>query len=212
MPSELRLVVGLGNPGPRYSETRHNAGFWFVDRLAAAHGVRFHNQARLHSQVADLRPADIECRLLKPATYMNDSGRAVRAFLDYYGLEPGRILVVYDEIDLGPGTARFKRDGGDGGHNGLSDVIACLGTPDFLRLRIGVGHPGRKDAVVSYVLSRPTPEELSGIEDAMERALATMPLVFSGTIQKAMTELHSSNKQYQESHKPQATSHEEEDK
>ncbi|MGH8245429.1 MAG: aminoacyl-tRNA hydrolase [Gammaproteobacteria bacterium] len=193
MPSLLRVVVGLGNPGPRYSETRHNAGFWFLDRLAADHGVQFRRQPRLQADTAHVRGSGLDCRLLKPATFMNDSGRAVRAFVDYYGVEPGEILIVYDEIDLEPGTARLKRGGGDGGHNGLSDVIACLGGADFLRLRIGVGHPGHKDAVVAYVLSRPTPDELTRIDDAVNRARGVMPLLYAGQIQKAMTQLHSGN-------------------
>lgn len=204
MPSSLRVVVGLGNPGPRYSETRHNAGFWFLDRLAADHGVRFRRQPRLQADTAHVRGAGLDCRLLKPATFMNDSGRAVRALVDYYDVTPDQILIAYDEIDLEPGTARLKRGGGDGGHNGLSDVIACLGSADFLRLRIGVGHPGHRDEVVDYVLSRPTPDELSKIDDAVNRARDVMPLLFSGQIQKAMTQLHSSNK-------PQATSNKDDD-
>ena len=190
MPSALRLIIGLGNPGPKYTQTRHNAGFWFVDRLASDHHADFRSEARMHAESADLRADGIACRLVKPTTFMNESGRAVRAYTDYYGIEAESILVVYDEVDFPPGTVRLKQGGGDAGHNGLGDVIACLDSREFLRLRIGVGHPGRSDLVRDYVLNRPAAEERSAIDAAMERAHAVMPLLFAGEVHKAMSTLN----------------------
>lgn len=189
MSTPLQLIVGLGNPGEKYSETRHNAGFWFVDLLASGHGARFRTDGKFHGQVARINPEGTDCRLLKPSTFMNDSGRAVGAMLDYYSVPVDAMLVVHDEIDLPPGTVRLKFDGGHGGHNGLQDVIACVGS-NFMRIRIGVGHPGVRDAVISYVLNRPGRQERSLIDGAMDRALKIMPLLFEGKDQLAMTELH----------------------
>jgi peptidyl-tRNA hydrolase, PTH1 family len=186
-----KLLVGLGNPGPKYTETRHNAGFWFVDRLAAGHDAVFRREARLHGDAALLRLPGHECRVLKPATFMNDSGRAVQAMLHFYNLAPADMLVVHDEIDLAPGVARLKRGGGHGGHNGLRDIMECLGEGGFLRLRLGVGHPGSADQVVNYVLDRPRAGERELIDAAMTRALDVMPQVFTGHLQKAMHQLHS---------------------
>lgn len=186
-----KLIVGLGNPGPKYTETRHNAGFWFVDRLAAGHGAVFRREAKFHGETTSLRLPGHECRVLKPATYMNDSGRAVQAMLHFYGLAPADMLVVHDEIDLAPGVARLKRGGGHGGHNGLRDVLECLGEGGFLRLRLGVGHPGNADEVVAYVLDRPSAADHRLIDGAMTRALEVIPLLFGGHLQKAMHQLHS---------------------
>ena len=189
MSRPLQLIVGLGNPGAKYSETRHNAGFWFLDRLAAGHAAHFRTDAKFHGQAARIMSGSVDCRLLKPATFMNDSGRAVAAMLDYFAVPADAMLVVHDEIDLEPGTIRLKFDGGHGGHNGLQDVIACVGS-NFMRLRIGVGHPGFRDAVISYVLNRPGVEDRSLIDSAMDRALKVMPCLFAGQDQRAMTELH----------------------
>ena len=186
-----KLLVGLGNPGQKYSETRHNAGFWFVDRLAAAQDLGFRREAKFHGETATLRFPGHDCRVLKPTTYMNESGRAVQAAMHFYGLTPAELLVVHDEIDLPPGVARLKRGGGHGGHNGLRDIVECLGEGGFLRLRLGVGHPGNADQVVDYVLDRPRAAERALIDDAIRRALDVMPLVFDGHLQKAMKELHS---------------------
>ena len=188
MSSPVAVVVGLGNPGPRYAETRHNAGFWLVDRLAAAAGATFRMAGRFNGEVADLRTPP--CRLLKPATFMNHSGQAVAAFMAYYRLEAERLLVVHDEIDLPPGAARLKRGGGHGGHNGLRDIMAALGARDFYRLRIGVGHPGHRDAVVSYVLQRPSRDEAAAMDDAIARAIKVMPLALDGAWERAMHALH----------------------
>lgn len=182
-----QLIVGLGNPGQRYTETRHNAGFWFVDRLAAQFGARFAAEARFHAEVARLSASG--CWILKPVTFMNDSGRAVQRFAAYYDLPVESVLVVHDEVDFPAGVVRLKRGGGHGGHNGLRDVVTCIGS-DFLRLRLGVGHPGNRDDVVPYVLSRPGAGERAQIEAAMERALEVMPLVLEGNLERAMTQLH----------------------
>ena len=185
-----KLLVGLGNPGPKYTETRHNAGFWFVDRLAAGHSAGFRREAKFHGETTTLRFPGHACRVLKPSTYMNESGRAVQAAMHFYALKPAELLVVHDEIDLPPGVARLKRGGGHGGHNGLRDILECLGEGGFLRLRLGVGHPGQADQVIDYVLDRPRAAERTLIDEAVARALEAMPLVFDGHIQKAMKELH----------------------
>jgi PTH1 family peptidyl-tRNA hydrolase len=196
----VQLVVGLGNPGPRYAETRHNAGFWFVDRLAVQLGGRFAAETRFHGEVARVDSGRGGCWILKPETFMNDSGRAVQRFIAYYDIPVDAVLIAHDEVDFPAGVARLKRGGGHGGHNGLRDVVACVG-PDFLRLRLGVGHPGDKDKVESYVLSRPGAEERDLIDAAIGRALEVVPRVLAGEFEKAMTELHGSEKSKVESEK-----------
>ena len=200
MPVPLKLIVGLGNPGARYASTRHNAGFWFVDRLAMQQRCDLARQARLYGYLGRLSVDGVDCRLLKPDTYMNESGRAVRAVLDYFRIQPQEALIVHDEIDLEPGVVRLKQGGGHGGHNGLRDIVQVLGNGDFPRLRIGVGHPGHKDDVIDYVLKKAGADEQELIDDAISRALDVMPLVLSGEMEKAMTALHTNNK-------PPATSH-----
>lgn len=185
------MIVGLGNPGPKYRETRHNAGFWFIERLATEEHCDFSRQAKFHGELARLQTGASDCRLLKPDTWMNHSGRAVSAFLDYYGIDPVQMLVVHDEIDLDAGVARLKQGGGHGGHNGLRDIIAATGEKGFLRLRIGVGHPGHRDDVIDYVLRRPGSAEKKAIESGIEGALSVMPFLYKGELQKAMTQLHS---------------------
>jgi len=199
VPAPLKLIVGLGNPGDRYQATRHNAGFWFVDRLAARHHCDFARQNRLHGHLARFTADGADCRLLKPDTFMNESGRAVRAVLDYYGIKAAETLIVHDEIDLEPGVARIKQGGGHGGHNGLRDIMAALGGGGFLRLRIGVGHPGHKDDVIDYVLKKAGKAEQQLIDQALDQALDVMPLVLQGELEKAMTALHSNTKQQQKS-------------
>ncbi|HEB98046.1 MAG TPA: aminoacyl-tRNA hydrolase [Thiotrichales bacterium] len=187
----VQLIVGLGNPGPRYERTRHNAGFWFVDELVRRQACSLRNEARFHGDAARCSIDGHDCRLLKPHTFMNRSGQAVAALARFYRIPPEAILVVHDEIDLPPGTARLKRGGGHGGHNGLRDIIARLGSREFLRLRLGVGHPGHRDQVVDYVLHRPPVEEQTAIESAMDEALAVLPLVVAGELEQAMHRLHS---------------------
>ena len=191
MSSTLKLLVGLGNPGSDYTSTRHNAGFWFVDRLADKFSVQFSNETKFHGEMARIQAGDIDCRLLKPMTYMNESGRAVKAIVDYFNVSTNEILVAHDEIDLDAGVVRLKKDGGHGGHNGLRDIISHLGSKDFLRLRVGVSHPGKRDGVMPHVLGRPNADDQVLIEEAMERALSVMPLVFDSKLNKAMSELNS---------------------
>lgn len=187
----VQLIVGLGNPGPEYAQTRHNAGFWFVDELAAACRCALRNEARFHAEVARCTLHGQDCRLQKPTTFMNRSGQAVVALANFLRIPPAEILVVHDELDLPPGTARLKRGGGHGGHNGLRDLISHLGTQDFLRLRIGIGHPGDRNQVVDYVLHRPSREDRDQIDAALQRALEVMPLAVAGEFERAMHKLHS---------------------
>lgn len=188
--SDRLLIVGLGNPGPKYAETRHNAGFWFLEGLLREVGVGLKAQARLQAECARAAWQGRDLVLARPTTFMNHSGQAVRALVDYYEIAPAHILVAYDELDLPPGVARLKEGGGHGGHNGIRDMIRHLGDPGFLRLRIGIGHPGNKDAVTRYVLSRSPASQRAEIDGAIDRALAVMPLVLGGRLQDAMTRLH----------------------
>ena len=190
----IRLIVGLGNPGSEYSKTRHNAGFWFVDGLAEEHGIQFAEESRFHGEVCRINSGGIDCRLLKPSTYMNESGRAVQSMLDYFKIEATEMLVAHDEIDLDAGTARLKKGGGHGGHNGLRDIIACCGEKNFFRLRLGVGHPGTKDRVTPHVLGRPGNDDQQLIDQAIKNSLGVMPILFDGELQKATSKLHSSAK------------------
>lgn len=189
-PSQLRLIAGLGNPGPDYSATRHNAGFWFVDRLAAERQIRFAPEKRFFGELARLSAPGVDCRLFKPAVFMNESGRALQAVAAYFEIASEEMLIIHDEIDLVAGTIRLKQGGGHGGHNGLRDISEKLGGGDYLRLRIGVGHPGDKSRVTPHVLSRPAAAETALIDEAMEKGLAIMPLLFAGELERAMTRLH----------------------
>ena len=189
----MRLVVGLGNPGRKYERTRHNAGFWWVERLARGVNATLRSEGKFLGRVARLADA-AGTWLLLPATYMNESGRAVAALASFYKIEPPEILVVHDELDLPPGTVRLKRGGGTSGHNGLNNIADVLGSNDFWRLRIGIGHPRDMAAceqeVVDYVLHPPRAEEHSLIEDAIERSLEVWPLLAAGDEQAAMLRLH----------------------
>ncbi|MFK7956007.1 MAG: aminoacyl-tRNA hydrolase [Lysobacterales bacterium] len=190
MTTELNAIVGLGNPGDRYDRTRHNAGFWFLDLLAKAYGGAFRHERRLHGDATEVRLGDRRVRLLKPDTFVNESGQAVQALTHYFRLEPESVLVVYDELDLVPGVVRFKRGGGHGGHNGLRSIIAHLGTNSFPRLRIGIGHPGQKSAVTGHVLSRPSGAEQTLVDGAMDAALSLMGDFSSGHWDQAIKQLH----------------------
>lgn len=190
MTGTLRLIVGLGNPGAEYRETRHNAGFWLVDELAHRHGIALRPEARFQGETARLLLAGEDLRLLKPTTYMNRSGQAVGGLAAFYRIAPSDILVVHDDIDLSPGTVRLKIGGGHGGHNGLRDIMSVLGSRDFLRLRLGIGHPGVSDDVVDYVLRRPPAEERRCIEEALDRAVEQLPSILRGELQLAMNRLH----------------------
>jgi PTH1 family peptidyl-tRNA hydrolase len=188
--STIKLIAGLGNPGPKHEQDRHNAGFWFVDALAAAHGASFANESKFHGELCQASIASRGVRLLKPSTYMNRSGQSVRAVTDYYRIDPEEVLVVHDELDLPPGTARLKRGGGHGGHNGLRDLISHIGR-DFLRLRIGIGHPGDRNRVVGFVLQAPGRQEAVAIDDAIRASVDALSVLLRDGEQKAMHQLHS---------------------
>lgn len=190
--SSIRLVVGLGNPGREYENTRHNAGFWWVDEFARMHNLSFRSEAKFHGQAARGQLHGHEIFLLKPQTFMNVSGRAVGALAQFYKIAPAEILVVHDELDLPPGSVKLKLGGGHGGHNGLKDIIAHLGTKDFWRLRLGIGHPGERSEVVNYVLNDPRREERLLIDEATQRAQDVAHLVIEGKAEAAMLKLHSS--------------------
>jgi PTH1 family peptidyl-tRNA hydrolase len=191
--SGIRLIVGLGNVGAEYERTRHNAGFWFVDAIAGRARAGFAHERKFHGEVARLRDHGDELWLLKPATYMNRSGTAVVALALYYKILPTQILVAHDEVDLPPGSVKLKRGGGTAGHNGLKDIQAKLATPDFWRLRIGVGHPRTlqlAQEVADFVLHPPSREHAQAIEAAIERALAIVPQLIEGQFERAMMKLH----------------------
>ena len=190
MPSQIKLIIGLGNPGPDYTDTRHNAGFWFLDRLITKNNTSFSADKKFFGDTARISLEGFDCRVLKPETFMNNSGRAVKAITDYYGIEPDEVLIAHDEIDLDVGTIRIKIGGGHGGHNGLRDIIEQTGQNDFLRLRIGIGHPGHKDEVTNYVLVKPGTEAKKNIIESLARAIEIMPLLFKGELNKAMTLLN----------------------
>jgi PTH1 family peptidyl-tRNA hydrolase len=186
----LRIIVGLGNPGPEHLVTRHNAGFWFVDLLARRHGGEFRDYRKFSGETARITLSGQDIVLLKPTTYMNRSGLSVRQISDFFKIAPEDILVAHDELDLPVGSVRLKQGGGHGGHNGLRDIIAHIGE-SFWRLRLGVGHPGNKAEVIDYVLTRaPRPEE-DLILEAVGMAADCMPLLLEQGAERAMTRLHS---------------------
>ena len=194
MSTPIRLVAGLGNPGREYAGTRHNAGFWFVDRLASRLSVAFTSEGRFGGDVAKAGAL----RLVKPMTFMNLSGRAVAGLAKFFGIAPAEILVVHDELDLLPGKAKMKFGGGHAGHNGLRDIQAQLGSPDFWRLRLGIGHPRDSELtqqqVVDYVLKPPRNEDAAAIDDAIHRALEAWPAIAQGDMENAMMTLHTTNR------------------
>jgi PTH1 family peptidyl-tRNA hydrolase len=189
--SAIRLIVGLGNPGREYEATRHNAGYWWTDEFAALNKLEFRNETKFHGLMARGTLHGQEIILLQPQTYMNHSGRSVAALAQFYKVEPAAILVVHDELDLPPGVARLKTGGGHGGHNGLKDIIAQLGSRDFWRLRLGIGHPGDRALVSTYVLNDPRREEREQIDQAMQKALGVAHHVIEGKTEAAMLKLHS---------------------
>ena len=185
----LQVIVGLGNPGPGHLLDRHNAGFWFVDRLAERAGAKFRAHSKYQGEICRVELAGREVTLLKPHTYMNRSGLSIRALMDYMKVPPAEILVTHDEMDLNPGLARFKFDGGHGGHNGLKDTILHLG-PAFWRLRVGVGHPGDKALVIDFVLKRAPRAEEDRIVAAIADAADCLPIFITEGSEKAMNRLH----------------------
>lgn len=194
MSEGIQLIVGLGNPGAEYEATRHNAGFWWVDEICRDHGVALVAESKFFGRVGRLKFAGRECWLLQPATFMNASGRAVAALARFYRIVPYSVLVVHDELDLSPGVTKLKRGGGNGGHNGLKDITAQLGTPDYWRLRLGIGHPGEKSAVVNFVLKPPMKEEAVLIEDNIRDSVKLLPMLLEGSFEAAMLKLHTKPK------------------
>lgn len=192
--SSVKLIVGLGNPGAQYQQTRHNAGFWFVDEIASQYGVAFRPETKFLGEVSRVQQGSLDFWLLKPTTFMNRSGQSIQAIAKFYKIAPEEILVVHDELDLPPGTARLKKGGGHGGHNGLRDTIAALDTKEFQRLRLGIGHPGDRNQVVDFVLKAPSKIDYQQIDDAMYRASKALPDLLSGDIEKAMQALHTETK------------------
>jgi len=188
--ANLRLIVGLGNPGADYVDTRHNAGFWLIDEIAADLGLGFRFEKRFNADECKLKAHGRDVFLQKPQTFMNRSGQSVAALARYYKIAPEEILVIHDELDLSPGTNRIKQAGGHGGHNGLRDIINHLGSRDFFRIRVGIGHPGDSKQVINYVLHKPSVADLTAIEAANRDTLAVMPQLAEGRIDKAMQALH----------------------
>jgi PTH1 family peptidyl-tRNA hydrolase len=190
MSSGIKLFVGLGNPGGQYEATRHNAGFWWVDQLALTSKSQLSLDAKFFALAGKLSPTN-DTWLLKPNTFMNASGKAVAALANYYKILPEQILVIHDELDLPAGTVKLKKGGGHGGHNGLKDITAALGTADFWRLRFGIGHPGDKNEVVNFVLKAPTKDEQTAINECLDKSMNVVPQLLSGDFEQAMLKLHS---------------------
>ena len=190
MSGDLALVVGLGNPGQRYQHTRHNAGAMFLQKLCDSFKGELRSESKFHGLAGRIEIAGAEVRLLFPTTYMNKSGMAVAAIAQYYKIAPERILVAYDELDLPIGTTRLKKGGGPGGHNGVRDVISALGSPEFMRMRFGIAHPGSASKVLDYVLGDFSRDDAISIDREFDKAMAIMPLLVEGKLQIAMGELH----------------------
>lgn len=190
----IKLIVGLGNPSKEYEQTRHNAGFWFIDELAWQWKVSLKEDKKYFGEVARVNRAEGDVWLLKPLTFMNLSGKAVGALAQFYKIKPEEILVVHDELDIPCGRIRLKRGGGNGGHNGLKDIQAKLGTADFYRLRLGIDHPGDKALVSAYVLNKPSAEDKQKIDEAIGKSLQGLPLIMEGKWEEATRFLHSNGK------------------
>jgi PTH1 family peptidyl-tRNA hydrolase len=187
--SGIKLFVGLGNPSDKYEATRHNAGFWFIDAIATQTNSKLTMDAKMFGVVGKLNPTQ-DTWLLKPTTFMNNSGKAVAALANYYKILPAEILVIHDELDLPAGTAKLKFGGGHGGHNGLKDIHAALGTADYWRLRLGIDHPGDKNEVVNYVLKAPKKVEKDALEANIHAASGVVDLLIKGEFESAMQKLH----------------------
>ena len=200
--TQIRLIVGLGNPGREYERTRHNAGFWWVEAIAERKRASWSKEVKFSGWVAKVNEGGHDFWLLKPATFMNLSGRSVSALMRFYRIEAAELLVVHDELDLPPGTVKLKKGGGTGGHNGLTDIAEHLGTKDFWRLRIGIGHPGHKDLVADYVLHEARREEQEAIDPAFDRSLDLLPRIATGRINDATTWLHTTPKEMKDEAKP----------
>jgi len=191
MTNGIQLIVGLGNPGGEYEATRHNAGFWWLDQVCAETSSKLSTEAKFFGQAGRLKSA----WLLKPSTFMNNSGRAVAALANFYKIPAEAVLVVHDELDLPPGEVKLKKGGSHGGHNGLKDIVAQIGTQDFWRLRLGIGHPGpsmlnKAEAVIGYVLHQPTKGEMALIEQGIDASTTLLPMLLDGNFEAAMLKLH----------------------
>lgn len=186
----MRLIVGLGNPGPKYAKTRHNVGVWLLTELAEQHHLELREESKFFGRLAQLPGGGQACRLLIPSTYMNESGRAVRAVAEFYRIAPEEILVAHDDLDFPAEVVRLKKGGGHGGHNGLRDIMQSLGSPNFLRLRIGIGHPGNRDQVLNYVLGEPSHQDQTKIMAAITDALNAIPDLIAGDTERAFRYLH----------------------
>jgi PTH1 family peptidyl-tRNA hydrolase len=187
----IKLIVGLGNPGPRYQSTRHSVGYWLVDTVAARYGGQFRLESRFHGLLCRISVCGRDVRLLKPTTFMNQSGQSLIAAIRYFDIPLDQVLVAHDELDLPVGILRLKQGGGHAGHNGLRDVINVLGTRDFWRLRIGIDHPGDRGQVVNYVLSRASRDDEERIRNALDEAWPRLADAIAGEFQRAMSRLHS---------------------
>ena len=190
----LKLIAGLGNPGQQYEDTRHNAGFWWLEALARELGVVLRSEPKFHGRLGKLNGPHGEVWLLCPETFMNLSGKSVAALARFYKIAPESILVAHDELDLAPGVARLKQGGGHGGQNGLKDIHAQLGSTNYWRLRIGIGHPGSKEAVTGHVLGKPPQAERDRIHAAINAALMVWPELAAGNLQAAQLKLHTAAK------------------
>ena len=202
----LKLIVGLRNPGPKYAATRHNAGAWLVQALADLYTLSFKLEVTFNAELADLTIEEtfaknlqenstrIECKLMLPMTYMNESGKVIASYCKYYKIKPDELLIVHDDLDLPVGTIRLKHNGGHGGHNGLRDIFTYLGSQDFFRLRIGIGHPGHSDDVLNYVLGKPAKHDRQLIDEAIARSLLIIPMICKGYINEAMNQLNTRDK------------------
>lgn len=188
----IKLIVGLGNPGSQYLNTRHNAGFWFINAVAESCDVQLQPKIKFHGLIAKITINDNDCWLLQPATYMNLSGKAVVTMAKFHNITTEEILVAHDELDFAVGTIKLKSGGGHGGHNGLRSIISSSGSKNFYRLRIGIDHPGDKSAVTDYVLGKPSTTDKQQITDAIIRGVAVVPELVSGNIEQAMHNLHAS--------------------
>lgn len=188
----IRLIAGLGNPGPEYEQTRHNAGFWWVDEAARQLGVSLQMERGHFGLLGRTNVRGQNLWLLEPQTYMNRSGQAVASVARFFKIAPEEILVVHDELDLPPGEAKLKKRGGHAGHNGLRDIHAQLGSPDYWRLRIGIGHPGNRNEVANWVLRKPSPDDRIAITQAMDRCLKALPDLIAGEMNKATALIHTS--------------------
>ena len=186
----IKLIAGLGNPGKEYQAHRHNAGFWFIESLANNLDSKFSSQSKIFGETAICLIGTNKVHLLKPKTFMNNSGQSVKALSSYYNIEPEEILVIHDDLDLTPGSVKIKMGGGHGGHNGLKDTIKALNTSDFYRLRLGIGHPGSKNEVVDFVLTPPGKTDSMLIEQAIKEAMDIIEPLVIGDVEQAMKKLH----------------------